>query len=194
MGCSPPGSSVHGILQARTLEWAPLSSSGDLPDPGIEPRSPWAILSHQGSPIISHVEFSKQISDLLPFWGFLCGLVVKNLPANAGDESLIPVGKIPWRMKLQPTPVLSPGASRGRRSLVGHTACSHRELDTTEPLSVKAFLSLAALPALCIAEVPKGGAFGQQDPGGRSLLSALGKKRAFPGGARSIGPHRVRHD
>ena len=26
--CSPPGSSVHGILQARILEWAAVSSSG----------------------------------------------------------------------------------------------------------------------------------------------------------------------
>ena len=40
--CSPPGSSVHGIFQARVLEWGgvPLPSPGDLPDPGIEPRSP----------------------------------------------------------------------------------------------------------------------------------------------------------
>ena len=38
--CSPPGSSVHGILQARTLQWLPDPSPGDLPDPGIEPRSP----------------------------------------------------------------------------------------------------------------------------------------------------------
>ena len=27
MGCSPPGSSAHGILQARTLEWFAISSS-----------------------------------------------------------------------------------------------------------------------------------------------------------------------
>ena len=33
MDCSPPGSSVHGILQARRL---PFPSLGDLPDPGIE--------------------------------------------------------------------------------------------------------------------------------------------------------------
>jgi len=33
---SPPGSSVHGILQARILEWVVMSSSGDLPDPGIK--------------------------------------------------------------------------------------------------------------------------------------------------------------
>ena len=39
MGCSPPGSSVHGILQARILEWVAVPSSGDLPDPGIEPMS-----------------------------------------------------------------------------------------------------------------------------------------------------------
>ena len=27
MGCSPPGSSVHGILQARILEWVAISCS-----------------------------------------------------------------------------------------------------------------------------------------------------------------------
>ena len=27
MDCSPPGSSVHGILQASTLEWGAISSS-----------------------------------------------------------------------------------------------------------------------------------------------------------------------
>ena len=40
MGCSPPGSSVHGILKARILEWVALSSSGGLLHPGIEPASP----------------------------------------------------------------------------------------------------------------------------------------------------------
>ena len=34
------GSSVHGILQARILEGVASSFSKDLPDPGIEPRSP----------------------------------------------------------------------------------------------------------------------------------------------------------
>ena len=38
--CSLPGSSVHGILQARILEWVAISFSRNLPDPGIEPRSP----------------------------------------------------------------------------------------------------------------------------------------------------------
>ena len=33
--CSPPGSSVRGILQARILEGLPFPSPGDLPNPGI---------------------------------------------------------------------------------------------------------------------------------------------------------------
>ena len=37
--CSPPGSSAHGILQARILGWL-FPSPGDLLNPGIEPRSP----------------------------------------------------------------------------------------------------------------------------------------------------------
>ena len=41
MDCSPLGSSVLEILQARILEWVDIPfSSGDLPDPGIEPASP----------------------------------------------------------------------------------------------------------------------------------------------------------
>ena len=40
MDCSLPGSSVVEVLQARILEWVAISFSGDLPDPGIKPRSP----------------------------------------------------------------------------------------------------------------------------------------------------------
>ena len=36
MDCSPPGSSVHGILWSELL----FHSPGDLPDPGIKPMSP----------------------------------------------------------------------------------------------------------------------------------------------------------
>ena len=39
MVCNPPRSSVHGISQAGILEWFAISSTGDLPNPGIEPRS-----------------------------------------------------------------------------------------------------------------------------------------------------------
>ena len=36
--CSPPGSSVHGISQARILEWGAVFPPRDLPNPGIEPE------------------------------------------------------------------------------------------------------------------------------------------------------------
>ena len=39
MDHSPPGSSVHGILQARKLKWVACSFPEDLPDPGMEPAS-----------------------------------------------------------------------------------------------------------------------------------------------------------
>ena len=40
MHCNPPGSSVHGILQARILEWVAISFSRRSSQPRIEPRSP----------------------------------------------------------------------------------------------------------------------------------------------------------
>ena len=54
MDCGLPGSSVHGILQARILEGVPMPSSRDFPYPGIKPESPAfqadsLLLSHWGS-------------------------------------------------------------------------------------------------------------------------------------------------
>ena len=40
MNCSPPGFSFHRILQARILEWVAIPFFRNIPDPGIEPRSP----------------------------------------------------------------------------------------------------------------------------------------------------------
>ena len=39
MHCSLPGSTVHGILQARTLECVAISSSRGFSHPGIKPTS-----------------------------------------------------------------------------------------------------------------------------------------------------------
>ena len=44
------------------------------------------------------------------------------------------IGKILWRRKWQPTPVLLPGKSHGQRNLVGYSPWGHKELDTTERL------------------------------------------------------------
>ena len=41
LGCSPPGSSVHGIFQARILEWGrPFLLQGNPLDPGVKTQSP----------------------------------------------------------------------------------------------------------------------------------------------------------
>ena len=40
MDCSLPVSSIHGIFQARILEWVAFPSPGDLPNPGIVLGSP----------------------------------------------------------------------------------------------------------------------------------------------------------
>ena len=44
------------------------------------------------------------------------------------------VGKIPWRRKWWPTPVLLPGTFHGLRSLVGYSPWGRKELDTTQRL------------------------------------------------------------
>ena len=65
MDHSPPGSSVRGILQARILEWVPISFFRDLPDPGIEPESP-ALLADS---LLS--EPSGKLLDGVLFYNFL---------------------------------------------------------------------------------------------------------------------------
>ena len=57
LDCSPPISTVHGVLQTRILEWVAMPSLRDLPHSGIKPVSPVFSalqedslpLSHQGS-------------------------------------------------------------------------------------------------------------------------------------------------
>ena len=71
MNCSPPGSSVHGIFQARVLEWGAIAFSG----------------------IYIYIERERERD--LPGGGS----VVKHLPANAGDTGSIPdLGRfhMPW--------------------------------------------------------------------------------------------------
>ena len=45
------------------------------------------------------------------------------------------VGKIPWRLAWQPTPVFLPGESDGQSSLAGYTLQGRKESDSTEWLS-----------------------------------------------------------
>ena len=63
--------------------------------------------------------------------GFPDGSAVKNLPACAGDASLIPGwGRSPGGGN--GNPVFLPEKSLGQRSLVGYSPWGHKESDTTE--------------------------------------------------------------
>ena len=55
MDCSPPGSSVHGILQAEIVEWVAIPYPGYLPCPMIEPMFLTLLSEPPGKPIYIHV-------------------------------------------------------------------------------------------------------------------------------------------
>ena len=76
--CSPPGSSVHGILQARILEWVAIS---------FEPRSP--IL--QADALTSSVQFSS-VTQLCPT---LCNPTDCNL-AGSSIHGIFQAGVLEW--------------------------------------------------------------------------------------------------
>ena len=63
MPCSPPGSSVHGILQARTLEWgASPFLQGILPTQGSSPG-----LQHHRQ-ILYHLSHQEGLKEPMPSW------------------------------------------------------------------------------------------------------------------------------
>ena len=83
-----------------------------------------------------------------------------------------------WRRQWHPTPVLLPGKSHGRRSLVGCSPWDCEESDTTERLLFHFSLS-------CIGE-------GNGNPLQCSRLE--NPRDREPGGLPSLGSHRVGHD
>ena len=94
MDCSPPGDSVHRILQAGKLEW--VAMPGDLPHPGIKLESlMWQAdslsLSHLGSPAFC-VDQSKTCSlcqglkDLIPSHSAL-DLLVQQKPLWSSSDT-----------------------------------------------------------------------------------------------------------
>ena len=66
MDCSPPGSPVYGIFQARVLEWGTIAFSAC---------------------VLARAIFHLKMSSLLDFPG---GPMVKTPPCNAGDMGSIP--------------------------------------------------------------------------------------------------------
>ena len=71
----------------------------------------------------------------------------------------------PWRRQWHPTPVLLPGKSHGRRSLVGYSPCGRKESDMTERLHFRFSLSCIGegnsnpLQCSCLENPRDGGAW-----------------------------------
>ena len=68
MDCSPPGFSVHGILQARILEWVAIPfSRGVSPTQGLNPGLPHCrqILYH-----LSRWSFLIYFKNYVTYWGY----------------------------------------------------------------------------------------------------------------------------
>ena len=75
MDCTPPGSSVHEILQARILEWVAVPSSRRSPNPGVEPLclcllhwQTYSSWSHLGNPHVSNDTSGEGNGNLLQYF------------------------------------------------------------------------------------------------------------------------------
>ena len=79
MDCSPLSSSVHGIFQARLLEWVAIPFSRGSSRPGIEPGSPALQVNSWPSEPPRNLTYASSFSDSYPIrplpsteWGSLC--------------------------------------------------------------------------------------------------------------------------
>ena len=85
---------------------------------------------------------------------------------------------IQWRRQWQPTPVLLPGKSHGRRSLVGCSPWGHSVSDTTERLPFTFHFHALEKEIATHSSIPSW------------RIPGMGE----PGGLPSVGLHRVGHD
>ena len=127
MDCSPPGSSIHGILQARILEWIDISSSRGSSRPSD--RTQVSCISCIAGGFFSaglpgSPSFTYTHTHMHPYKYKHTGLS----GCASGEEYACKcrrhrrhgfdpwVGKILWRRKWKPTLVFLPGEFHGQRS------------------------------------------------------------------------------
>ena len=90
MACCAPGSSVHGILQVRILEWAPFPYPGDLPFPGIRPASPVSPALQADSLPTRHLGTSIESVALFFFHGRASVGKITMVTATLSQDELCP--------------------------------------------------------------------------------------------------------
>ena len=131
---------------SRQEYWSglPCPPPGDLPNSGTEPTSLTSAALAGGffttgtmTPGSSIFLMMSQRSSAACF-SLYCSVfhwrrqLDKSPFGSSHDKGLPRVGKIPWRRKWQPTPVLLPRKFHGWRSLVGYSPWGRKESDTTE--------------------------------------------------------------
>ena len=163
MDCSPPGSSVHGILPARTRVGRPALLRGIFPTQGRNPcilhllrwwagsfpRATWEALCQccflstvsTMCTLPEHwigVFMEGRTSSVSFLWQSLCAsgdAEVKNPPANTGD----PVQSLGWEEEMAThSSILAWRIPMDRGAWWGYSPCGHTESDTTEQLNTHA--------------------------------------------------------
>ena len=119
--CSPPGFSIHGILQARILEWVTISFSR---------RSSWPRDRTQVSHIAGRCFNLWATGEAL---GGASGKEYTRQCRKCKTHRFNPwVGKIPWRRKWQPIPIFLLKESHGQSSLASYSPWGRKKSDTTK--------------------------------------------------------------
>ena len=120
MDCSLPGSSVHGIFQARVLQWLTISFSRG---------SSWPRDGTQ----VSHIA-----GKCFTIWVIREAPDGKESSCNTRDQDSIPgLGRSPGGGHGNPLQYSCPEKPHGQRNLVGYSSWGLKELDTTDWLCLK---------------------------------------------------------
>ena len=78
--------------------------------------------------------------NLVHFKGYPGSSDSKESACNAGDLGLILGSENPLKKGIVITPGFLPGESHGQKGLVGYSPWGHKELDTTEQLTLQSIL------------------------------------------------------
>ena len=121
----------------------------------------------------------------------------KESACNGRHTGSIPgFGKVPWRKKWLPTPVILPGKSRGQSSLVGYSPWDHKESDMPEWLKDNKWLLWSTLTKVLQLHSSTSGHFSPpllayldflDDPVVKNLPATAGDSGLIPWSGRSSG-------